>query len=295
MHYFPLDHDHLVTEHEFQGCCGDCRRSLRMIKEHLFSFHRQISCLSRDDLRALTPAQLYQLYLVLDDIAHLDGGNHLPDMILADRAINRILPEIRQYYTTFFELHETALAREVVASPDPWTTLQLFGLYPRYEALIRSQVETLALPHCGKVVFIGCGPVPLSLFLMHRLYGIKSTGLDSDSRAVSLATECVHRLELSTAIEILHGDHNSLAELEWDLVLIAALAEPKREIFRKLAEIMPRGDKRPVICRTYSGLRGLLHQPLSATCYQDFHVTHEVRPGGRVNNTLLLLKRDHET
>ncbi|WP_456386933.1 nicotianamine synthase family protein [Desulfolithobacter sp.] len=295
MHYFPIDHDHELTEHEFLGCCKDCERSHRLVKKHLCDFHKRISGYSQEELRSLSQMELYQLYLVLDDIAHLDCGNHLARLILADHEIETLLPAIRRYYTTFFDLHENALAREVITAPDPWHPLEVFGLYPRYLALIRSQVETIDLPRPYRLAFVGCGPVPLSLILLHQLYGISSIGLDSDPHAVSLARKGLARLGLDEAIEIIEGTEETLGDIEWDLVLVAALAEPKSRIFANLARIMAATGKRPVICRTYSGLRGLLHPPMTACDYRGFKVKYEINPGGRVNNTLLQLELIDDT
>ena len=290
MHYFPIEHNHELTEHEFLGCCKDCERSHLLVKKHLCDFHERITGYSPAGLRGLTAPELYQLYLVLDDIAHLDCGNHLAELILADPEIGELLPAIRAYYTTFFELHETALAREVLAAAHPWYPLEIFGLYPRYEALILTQIEALDLPLPKRPAFIGCGPMPLSLILLHRLYGINSIGLDSDPQAVSLARQCLGRLGLNEEIEIIQGDEESLGDIDWDLVLVAALAEPKAGIFTSLARIMAEKGKRPVICRSYSGLRCLLHPPLAADDYSGFRVQYEIRPGGRVNNILLHLE-----
>ena len=290
MHYFPIKHNHKLTEHEFLGCCKDCERSYQLVKKHLCNFHNRITGYSPTELRELTPAELYQLYLVLDDIAHLDCGNQLAELILTDPDIDGLLPTVRDYYTTFFDLHESALAREIMAAADPWHSLEIFGLYPRYMTLIRTQIEALDLPRPKRLAFIGCGPVPLSLILLHRLYGIDSIGLDSDPQAVSLAQQCLERLELNEAIKIIQGDEKSLADIDWDLVLVAALAEPKARIFTNLHQTMAATRKRPVICRTYSGLRGLLHSPLTADDYRGFRIQQEIQPGGRVNNTLLQLE-----
>lgn len=290
MHYFPIKHNHKLTKHEFLGCCKNCERSHRLVKNHLCDFHNRIINYSPTALRKFTPAELYQLYLVLDDIAHLDCGNNLAEMILADPDINGLLPTIRSYYTTFFDLHETALAQEVLTAADPWHPLEIFGLYPRYVTLIRTQIEALDLPRPKRLAFIGCGPVPLSLILFNCLYGINSIGLDSDPQAVSLARQCLERLGLSDAIKIIRGDQESLADIDWDLVLVAALAEPKAKIFSSLHQIMAATKKRPVICRTYSGLRGLLHSPLTADDYRGFKIQSEIKPDGRVNNTLLQLE-----
>ena len=291
MHIFPFLHQHALTEQDFVNCCRDCERSYQLVAKRLQDFHARISRYSRDELRRLSQQEIYQLYLVLDDIAHLECGHHLAERILATRTIQEMLPDIRWYYSTFFEVHETCLVQEVLAAADPWQPLRVFGLYPRYETLIRTQMEQLDLPRPKRLAFIGGGPVPLSLILLNRLYGIRSVGLDIDPKAVALARQCLERLGLDQEIAIVQGTEDTLAELDWDMVMIAALAEPKRRIFNSLRWIMATGRRRPVICRTYSGLKTLLHPPLRKDDYAGFTVHQEIKPeNNRVNNTLLQLE-----
>ncbi|MCI5132209.1 MAG: nicotianamine synthase [Candidatus Electrothrix sp. EH2] len=291
MHIFPFSHEHTLTEQDFVHCCRDCERSYTLVSEGLRNFHARINSYSREELRRLSQQEIYQLYLILDDIAHLECGHNLADRILISRDIQDMLPDIRWYYTTFFEVHETCLVQEVLAADDPWQPLQVFGLYPRYETLIRTQMEQLALPRPKKLAFVGCGPLPLSLILLNRLYGIHSVGLDIDPKAVILAGQCLERLGLDQGISVIQGTEETLAELEWDVVVVAALAEPKQKIFSSLRRIMTCVGKRPVICRTYSGLKTLLHPPLREEDYTGFTVHHEIRPKtGRVNNTLVQLE-----
>lgn len=291
MHLFPFDHEHSLTEQEFLNCCRDCDRSHQLVKEQLSDFHQRIARYSQEELRKLTQAEIYRLYLVLDDIAHLECGSHLADRILSSPHIQNMLPTIRSYYNTFFNVHETYLVQEVLTADDPWHPLLIFGLYPRYEALIRTQMDSLDLPSPKQLAFIGCGPMPLSLILMHRLYGIQSIGLDSDPQAVSLARQCLERLNMSEAITIIQGTEEALGDMDWDLVVVAALAEPKDKIFTSLRQTMETHGKRPVICRTYSGLLTLLHPPLKTDDHSGFKVRNEIRPGNdRVNNTLLRLE-----
>lgn len=294
MHYFPIDHNHELTAKTFTGCCKDCERSFLLVEGHLQRFHRTISAYTDEDLHKLSQKELYQLYLVLDDIAHLECGDHLAELIMASKEIQQLLPTIRNYYTTFFDLHETTLAREILGASDPWHPLKNFGLYSRYQELIRSQVEILNLPFLGRLAFIGCGPVPLSLILLCKSYSIHSIGFDTDPEAISLARRCVSRLGMTDMVEIIEGNEESLEGTEWDMVLVAALAEPKKRIFSALARIMTDSINRPVICRTYSGLRGLLHPPMSEEDHKDFRIQYILRPGNRVNNTILLLEKRDE-
>jgi len=291
LHFFPLEHEHLLTEKEFKGCCKSCERSFRLVHDRLIDFNKTISNHTEESLRQLSQCEIYSLYLNIDDIAHLKCDHDLEERIMASQEIKRMLPAVRHYYKNFFDIHEKFLVTEVLEAEDPWQPLMDFGLYPRYETLIKTQMESLSLGNPKRIAFIGSGPMPLSLILMHRLYGIESVGVDFDDIAVSMSRKSLERLGLSHAITIVHGTEKVLEGRQWDAVIIAALAEPKSRVFSNLREIMRKSAIRPVICRTYSGLRTLLHPPLGKDNYDGFVVQKEIMPEeNRVNNTLLQLE-----
>jgi len=289
MHDINYFHEHELKEHDFLGCCKDCQNSLNIIKPHILAFAERIRKYTREMLEGLAPDELYRLYQVLDDLAHLEVGAHLAGLILEEAEIKAVLPLIRSYYATFFSIHEMHLAKQLILSQDPWETLAAFPLYPRYESLIRMQVETLPDLASKRLVFVGCGPVPMSLILMNRFYQTRSLGLEASTECINAAREVIHSLGLEKDIEIVHGDESLLGDLEWDAVLVAALAEPKERIFRHLREVlMERVDPIPVIYRTYTGMRAVLYAPVSDEVVTGFRTVKKVFPTGRVNNTTIL-------
>ncbi len=291
MHFFPIEHEHTLTDREFEGCCRACEKSFNMVYQRLCDFYNTITGYSLEALYRLSPSEIFNLYLVIDDIAHLKCHHDLDKRILAHPDIQRMLPAIRHYYKTFFDIHESFLINEVIRAEDPWIPLMDFGLYPRYETLIRTQVESLQHSRPQRVAFIGSGPMPISLILLYRLYGIESVGIDIDPKAVSLSIQGIRRLGLEGAITVVQGTEKVLGHIDWDLVVVAALAEPKVRIFAHLKRIMADTGGRPVICRTYSGLRTLLHPPLQQEDHPGFRICREIRPEkNRVNNTLLQLE-----
>lgn len=286
MHDINFTHEHKIKDYDFAGCCKDCRASLEIIKPHIMAFERQIKTYTKKMLTALEPDDLYRLFQLLDDLAHMNTGTHFTKLILNEPDIKQSLPIIRSYYSTFFSIHERHLAEELLKSSSPWQTLNSFPLYPRYESLVRSQMEALHSKSVGKTAFIGCGPVPMTLILMSRLYGIKSIGLDSSKKSVALTKMVIQCLGLENEIEIVPGDDSALSQLEWDMVLVAALAEPKARIFQILRKILKerQGDG-PVIFRTYTGMRAILHEPVQPGDTKGFIIIKEIPPTGRVNNT----------
>jgi hypothetical protein len=293
MHDINFTHQHELKEHDFLGCCKDCRASLDIIKPHIMGFAQRIKKYTRNMLAALKPGDLYRLYQLIDDLAHMETGTHLAGLILNEPDIRRELPAIRSYYSEFFSIHEIHLAEELRNAKDPWKTLESFPFYPRYEALVRNQIE-LAHPAPGsRMAFIGCGPVPMTLILMNRLYGIPSVGLDNSGPTVALSKKVIQRLGLGKQIEIIQGDESGLRNLDWDLVLVAALAEPKARIFQTLRGILKkRNDHVPVIFRTYTGMRAVLYKPVQPEDIQGFSIVKEILPTGRVNNTTVFAELD---
>lgn len=288
MHDINYFHEHELKEHDFLGCCKDCRNSLNIIKPHILAFAERIRKYTREMLEALSPDELYRLYQLLDDLAHLEVGAHLAGLILEEEEIKSVLPLIRAYYAAFFAIHETRLAMELVKARDPWKTLCAFPLYPRYEALIKAQVESMPDLSTRRLVFIGCGPVPMSLIVMNRFYQIRSLGLEASKESVNLAKEVIKVLGLEKDIEIVEGDDSLLGNLDWDAVLVAALAEPKERIFRRLRKVLMEKDVNiPVIYRTYTGMRAVLYAPVTAADVTGFRTVKKVFPTGRVNNTTI--------
>jgi SAM-dependent methyltransferase len=285
MHDINYSHKHELGEHDFSGCCKDCHTSVVIIKPHIMAFAARIKRYTREMLSALQPDEVYRLYQILDDLAHMDTGTHLAGLILEEPDINKALPIIRSYYSTFFDIHETYLAKELLKSDNPWETLKAFPLYPRYETLIRNQVKARHITNNSRLVFIGCGAVSMSLILLSRLYGIRSIGLESSKETAKLSTKVIKSLGLEKEVEIIHSDDLDLEKLDWDIALVAALAEPKARIFKSLGRILEERKDAFVIFRTYTGMRAVLYEPVQPADIKGFKIVKEILPTGRVNNT----------
>jgi len=93
-------------------------------------------------------------------------------------------------------------------------------------------------------------------------------------------------------VRIIDGDESLLKKLDWNAVLIAALAEPKDRIFRALLSAMKDIGPRPICYRTYSGMRAVLHCPVQAEDIKGFRIAKEILPKGKVNNTLVILESE---
>jgi len=292
VHDVNYRHEHELKKHDFLGCCKDCQHSLEIIKPHIMAFAERIGHYDDKALKALGPDDLYRLFLLLDDLAHMDAGPHLAGLILDEPEIRSVLPRIRAYYNTFFSIHEVHLAEKLLESPSPRETLKSFPLYPRYEALVKNQIELNRIDSGSRLVFIGCGPVPSSLILLNHLADVRCVGLDVSEDAVNWSRKVVGSLGLEKEIEIVHGDETLLREFDWDMVLVAAMADPKARIFNNLRMIMREKRKTDtlVFFRTYTGMRAILHEPVTEEEIEGFRIVKTFYPTGRVNNTIVAAK-----
>ena len=286
-----------VRVEEFEGCCLDCERSLRILKPHILRFYEEIKGLPLHRLEDLGIDELLGHYQLLDDIAHLPIGDRLAQMILEDPEIKPHLPPIREYYKAFLILSERQLAKRVCTSRNPWGEIEAFPLFPRYEALLEAYLREIPTHEGMSLAFLGSGPVPFTLLLAARL-GIRGIGFDSDSEAVRLSEEVIAKVGLQEMIRVVWGDETSLMKYRWDALLVAALAEPKARIFRELLRIYKSDPSRtslPICYRTYTGMRAILYEPVREEDLKGFRKIKEIRPEGRVNNTLVFVTAGDET
>jgi precorrin-6B methylase 2 len=223
----------------------------------------------------------------------MDVDNEMCELILRDPAIQSLLPVIHASYSNFFSLHETQLARNILGSENPWKMLESFPLYQIYENMITVHVQNS--PKIKVLALIGCGPLPITLLLFSKLYGIRCIGIDKDAEAVALAKSCVKHFGIEKEISIIEGDETVLSKFELDSVLIAGLAEPKKRIFRNLRNIIKKRKKelknQIFVCyRNYTGIRQVLYRSVRPEHTRGFRKIKEIYPSGGVNNTLVFLE-----
>ena len=220
---------------------------------------------SYDDLSILNTVDLKEITLLLDEIeviAHdetidFDSAKH----ILDDEKMNRALNLIRKFYLYTGAQLEINNANEIVESDDPKATLDSFHFYERYEGLLTNESK-LAHWHEDKTfVFVGSGPLLLTLILFRQKFGCKCIGIEIQEDVAELSCKVIEKLGLDDGIEILVGDETLLKDIDFDILMIAAFAEPKERVFSNTWEIVD--EKTPVLVRTYSGMRAILYAPLT--------------------------------
>ena len=248
---------------------------------------------SLNDMSSLNDVDLGEITKLLDEIeviAHdetidFDSAKH----ILDDEKMNNALKLIRKFYLYIGARLETSNAMEIIKSDNPKATLDTFHFYERYQGLLTNESK-LAHWHDDKTfVFVGSGPLPLTLILFREKFGCKCIGIEIQEEVAELSREVIRKLGLDDGIEIMVGDETLLKDIDFDILMVAAFAEPKERVFANVWEIVD--EKTPVLVRTYSGMRAILYAPLTDTILRGFHKEIMLLPIGNSNNTSVLLRK----
>ena len=246
-----------------------------------------------DDISSLNDVDLDEITKLLDEIeviAHdetidFDSAKH----ILDDEKMNKALKLIRKFYLYIGARLESSNALEIIESDDPQATLDTFHFYERYEGLLTNESK-LAHWHDDKTfVFIGSGPLPLTLILFRQKFGCKCIGIEIQEDVAELSRKVVEKLGLDDGIEIIVGDETALRDIDFDIVMVAAFAEPKDRVFANIWEYVD--ENTPVIYRTYTGMRAILYSPVLDKDTRGFHKEVMMLPSGKTNNTSVLIRK----
>ncbi|MGV8143126.1 MAG: nicotianamine synthase family protein [Methanothermobacter sp.] len=220
-----------------------------------------------------------------DQVIDFDSAKH----ILDDEQMNEALKLIRKFYVYIGARLETENARSILNSDDPWKTLKSFHFYNRYKGLIKNENQLVKFTSEQNVVFIGGGPLPLTLILFNKLYGSKCVSVEIQPEVAELSRQVLQKLGLNSEIEVVVGDETSAKDIDYTVVMVAALAEPKERVFTNLWEMVD--TRTPVLYRTYTGMRAILYSPVTERATRGFHKEVMILPTGKVNNTSVLIRK----
>ena len=263
------------------------------VKRELLQVDAALQQLTEEEIKN-APDQIYGAYL--------DRLNRLAQAPVTDETVQRLIadPDLRPAISRVSLLKrqnglmlETQLAQSVLAASNPWASLEHFVYYPNYLALARIEYGGAGLHAGDRVVFLGSGPLPLSLICLSTLYSIEGVGIEQDEGRATLSRAVISKLGLERHIQIICGNHFALPlKVPSVLILIGADAMPKAEIFDHLARILEPGQL--ISYRIYEkGLRRLFDGTSTFDLPLEFRECGRVRPEPPVNNTSVFAIRSN--
>ena len=195
----------------------------------------------------------------------------------------------KKFYVYVGARLETENALKILESDNPTETLDSFHFYDRYIGLIENESQLAKFNEEKTFVFLGSGPLPLTLIMFNKVFGCKCIGIEQHENVAELSRKVLKRLDLDNDIEIVVGDETTVENLDYDILMIAALAEPKDRVFANIWEYVD--EKTPVIYRTYTGMRAILYSPVLDKDTRGFHKEVMILPTGNTNNTSVLIRK----
>ena len=155
----------------------------------------------------LDQTSLDKLVPILDEIeviAHDDSIDYeSAKLILSDEGMIDSLETIRDFYIYIGARLERENAYEIIqGGENAWEVLDTFHFYERYEGLLNNESKLVPFDENTKLVFIGSGPLPVTLIMFNKMFGCKCIGIEVQPSVAKLSRHIIRRLGLDDDIKI---------------------------------------------------------------------------------------------
>ncbi len=262
---------------------------IRKITEEIVAIHHSIKDFVDRGVYQDPTGHLKAVFQRLDYLIALDVDNISAEDLLSNSRFNSAFDAISTFRSQYTAELEAEQAESILKSRDPWKTLTDFTYLPNYIQLARTEFRGAGLKPGNTVLFLGSGPLPLTLIVLCHQHGTGGIGIEQYLERVELSRRVLEKLGLSSQIKIIHGNHQMLPLAEApELIMVAALAEPKKEIFDHLAGVLPAGTK--ISYRIYEkGLRRMLDTFYRYELPGRLREYLRIPPEPPVNNTSVFL------
>jgi len=269
---------------------------LQIEASHLIAELRLLHALVKDireeEILESSSVELQEAFKRVDELAALEADEDSIEMILKSLEFEPLRISISNFRFSYNLKLEIEKAKSILESKNPWETLRNFTFYTNYLQLARNEYLGPELKPGDRVVFLGSGPLPLSLIMLCNGHKVRGIGIEQDRKRANLSREVISRLKLSEKIKIIEGNHFCLPlKTRCELYMVAAQAEPKKEIFEHLAKVLPEGRK--VSYRLYEkSVRRILDGGILFERPVGFEEYLRIQPEPPVNNTIVFLKKN---
>lgn len=264
---------------------------LGSLKKRFMEIDASLSQISEEELLHGQHEQLYPCFKMLDQIAAMEVDDREAEEIGNDGELQLAIARISRMKRQNGLRMEIKNAQAIIRSPSPWEELKQFEYYPNYIELARMESKGGDLSPGDRVVFLGSGPLPLTLVLLCAGHRIQGVGIEQCAEYADLSRRLIASLGLADHIRIIEGNHFNLPLREkCHLTMVGADAVPKDEIFSHLADRLEVGAR--LSYRIYEkGFRRLLDVQSNFPLPRGLTEYRRVRPNPPVNNTSVFVAK----
>lgn len=234
-----------------------------------------------------------QLHMAMRDLERLllRGEEH-------NQSFERLLAEFptheMDHFNNLYCYWETQLEKRFVRHLEQGVCRHVidYPLYARFERLIEREVSLLEGQKPRRVLFIGSGPMPITAFCLQHRLNVPVDCLERAPEAVAESRSVIDILGFTDKLNVITGLGESVNATEYDVVLVALLAKPKKLILENLLRTCRKDVK--IICRTSENSRCFVYEP---TTNDDIPTglraikTHYAGVDDTISSTLLVRSR----
>ncbi|MCF7792015.1 MAG: hypothetical protein K9M56_08460 [Victivallales bacterium] len=259
-------------------------KKLEIVRKGITDFYnliaeRDTSANITDDCINLFESDFNRLY---DLNKYVDSS--VCDFFYKDSVLLKMIKTIDEFRMAYGIVKEKELTEKILESNEPWLELKTYKYYSNYLKLVDAEIKGAGLEEGDKVLFIGSGPCPITLFILCSVYNIIAAGIEQNPENVEMSCSLIKHLGLQNRVNIIDGNHYSVPlERKLDLVMVGESVRPKKECFNYLSAVLPLKTK--VSHRINEvGLKKLLDGP-DIVLPGRFKTVEKIYPGKPVINT----------
>lgn len=196
-----------------------------------------------------------------------------------------------------FEL-EKYWAKRIAKSLNPKLELGNFPYLENYRELTKREIDLITssgfyINKNTRCLFVGSGPLPLSIFEVAYQVNCKTYGLDLDQEAIELSQKTSEKLGID--INFIHSNAEIFhTKDKFDLIFIAALAgktiDQKQAITDNLLKYLNQNGR--LIMRSARNSRRLLYPDFNIDDIKNLKPVIEYHPEDEIINSVFIYKKE---
>lgn len=148
------------------------------IIEEVFEIYSSIKDLKDEEILQDPSNHLIPIFQRLDHLIALNVYDKSGEAILFDYVFNLAFDAITRFRSLYTVKLEIEHAHSILESRDPWEMLTNFNYISNYLKLSLTEFQGAGLKPGDNVVFLGSGPLPLTLIVLCHWYGLKGIGIE---------------------------------------------------------------------------------------------------------------------
>ncbi len=207
----------------------------RTLKTEFLEIYNKISHLSGDDI-LFGNIEKYLPYI--ESLRKLGQRKVSHSLKERSKKIPKITKSLRKVSEIMYFSNlrrEIEDSKRITKDTNSFEAIKKLSYYNEYKSTISTEVKGAGLRKGDKLLFLGSGPLPISLILFSYFFNIDSIGIERERKFCDYSKNLIKKLGMEDRIKIIHGDHFSLPFNEkFEHLIIALDAEPKDEIFNHL-------------------------------------------------------------